>query len=222
MTSCHLKRSSRECWPVKTTPPCRGAKYEAFIDLLVDRCCSSKERHDYFEAAARTQTGGIQVESNDGNAEIQKIRRRTGKRASGDRRHASRPAGEGDASVHTPFFQEILVCGEVIGEGVDLQRFCRHVIQHDLAWNPSTIEQRTGRIDRLGCKAENRHPIEVFLPYLAGAADERQYRVMTEREHWFGIVMGQEEVAKLIPSMQIASSCRHRRPSRKGSHSISR
>jgi hypothetical protein len=85
-----------------------------------------------------------------------------------------------------------------MGEGVDLQRFCRHIIHHDLDWNPSTIEQRTGRIDRLGCKAEGRHPIDVYLPYLAGTADERQYRVMSDRERWFRIVMGQDEVARLI------------------------
>jgi hypothetical protein len=74
----------------------------------------------------------------------------------------------------------------------------RHVIHHDLAWNPSTIEQRTGRIDRLGCKAEGRQPIVVYLPYLAGTADERQYQVMSDREQWFRVVMGQEEVARLI------------------------
>ena len=72
-------------------------------------------------------------------------------------------------AFNTPFFPDILVCSQVMGEGVDLQRFCRHVIHHDLDWNPSTIEQRTGRIDRLGCKAEGRHPIVVYLPYLAGA-----------------------------------------------------
>jgi len=101
-------------------------------------------------------------------------------------------------AFNTPFFPDIFVCSEVMGEGVDLQRFCRHVIHHDLAWNPSTIEQRTGRIDRLGCKAEGRQPIAVYLPYLAGAADERQYRVMVDRERWFRVVMEQEEVARLI------------------------
>jgi superfamily II DNA/RNA helicase len=102
-------------------------------------------------------------------------------------------------AFNTPFFPDILVCSEVMGEGVDLQQMCRHVIHHDLAWNPSSIEQRTGRIDRLGCKAEGRHPIVVYLPYLAGTADERQFQVMTEREQWFRIVMGQDEVAQLIP-----------------------
>ena len=57
---------------------------------------------------------------------------------------------------------------------IDLHRYCRYVIHHDLDWNPSDIEQRTGRIDRLGCKAEGKHPIAVFLPYISGTADERQ------------------------------------------------
>ena len=47
-------------------------------------------------------------------------------------------------------------------------------------------------------KAEGRQPIVVYLPYLAGTADERQYRVMSDRERWFRVVMGQDEVAKLI------------------------
>ena len=86
-----------------------------------------------------------------------------------------------------------------MAEGVDLHLSCRHIIHHDLAWNPSAIEQRTGRVDRLGCKAENRDSIEVYRPYISGAADERQYRVMTDRERWFRIVMGSEQVEDLIP-----------------------
>jgi len=92
------------------------------------------------------------------------------------------------------------VCSRVMGEGIDLHRYCRHVVHHDLDWNPSAIEQRTGRTDRLGCKAECEHPIVVFRPYLDGGADHRQYRVMTDRESWFRIVMGQEELARLVPS----------------------
>ena len=105
-------------------------------------------------------------------------------------------------AFNTPFFPDILVCSQVMGEGIDLQRYCRHVIHHDLDWNPSSIEQRTGRVDRLGCKAEGRFPILVYLPYLAGTADERQYLVMRDREDWFKIVMGQEEIARLSSSLE--------------------
>jgi len=80
-----------------------------------------------------------------------------------------------------------------MGEGVDLHRFCRHVIHHDLCWNPSTLEQRTGRLDRVRCKAEVcLRPIEVYEPFLAGSADEKMFRVLRDRERWFQIVMGQK------------------------------
>ncbi len=48
-------------------------------------------------------------------------------------------------AFNSPMFPEILISSAVLGEGVDLHRFCRHVIHHDLCWNPSTLEQRTGR-----------------------------------------------------------------------------
>lgn len=47
----------------------------------------------------------------------------------------------------------ILLSSEVGGEGIDLQ-FSRVVINYDLPWNPMRLEQRIGRIDRLGQKAE--------------------------------------------------------------------
>jgi len=82
---------------------------------------------------------------------------------------------------------------EVMGEGVDLHRFCRHIIHHDLCWNPSTLEQRTGRLDRVRCKAEVcSRSIEVYEPFLAGSADEKMFRVLRDRERWFQIVMGQK------------------------------
>ncbi|MDY6826623.1 MAG: SNF2-related protein [Bacillota bacterium] len=47
----------------------------------------------------------------------------------------------------------VLLSSEVGGEGVDLQ-FSRVVINYDLPWNPMRLEQRIGRIDRLGQKAK--------------------------------------------------------------------
>ena len=185
------------------------AKFEAFIDFLVDSC-SAAEREDYLEAAARTQTGEIRVEADDPAADgdegkdshmtLANVQEATGKTKRDQRSRLMR-------AFNTPFFPDIFVCSQVMGEGVDLQRYCCHVIHHDLAWNPSSIEQRTGRIDRLGCKAELKRPIHVYLPYLSGTADERQFRVMTDREQWFRIVMGQDDVARLIPCDED-----HRRP----------
>jgi SNF2 family DNA or RNA helicase len=90
-------------------------------------------------------------------------------------------------------FPEILISSAVLAEGVDLHRFCRYVIHHDLCWNPSTLEQRTGRLDRIRCKAELSHrPIVVYEPFLGGSADEKMFRVVRDRERWFQIVMGQK------------------------------
>ena len=165
-------------------------KFDGFVRMMAQ--CSPDERRHYIEAALRTQTGGIRVEGESEAAiALANVQVATGETRRDARARLMR-------AFNTPFFPDVLVCSEVMGEGVDLQRYCRHVIHHDLSWNPSTIEQRTGRVDRLGCKAEGKHSIVVCLPYLAGTADERQYRVMTDRERWFRVVMGQEEVAKLI------------------------
>lgn len=47
----------------------------------------------------------------------------------------------------------VLLASEVGSEGIDLQ-FCRVLVNYDLPWNPMRIEQRIGRIDRVGQKAE--------------------------------------------------------------------
>lgn len=96
-------------------------------------------------------------------------------------------------SFNTPFFPEILVASSVLAEGVDLHLNCRYVIHYDLCWNPSTLEQRTGRVDRIGAKAEVvKRPIEVFLPYVGGTQDEKTYRVVLDRERWFQVLMGEK------------------------------
>ncbi len=43
----------------------------------------------------------------------------------------------------------VLVATESGGEGINLQ-FCHHMINYDLPWNPMRLEQRIGRIHRLG------------------------------------------------------------------------
>jgi superfamily II DNA/RNA helicase len=70
---------------------------------------------------------------------------------------------------------------------------CRHVIHHDLCWNPSTLEQRSGRVDRIGSKSENvGKPIHLFMPYVAATQDEKMYKVVKDRERWFQIIMGEK------------------------------
>ena len=96
-------------------------------------------------------------------------------------------------TFNTPFYPEILIASAVLAEGVDLHLNCRYIIHHDLCWNPSTIEQRTGRVDRIGAKVEKcGKSIDIFMPYVAGTQDEKMYRVVMDRERWFKVVMGEK------------------------------
>lgn len=102
-------------------------------------------------------------------------------------------------TFNTPFFPDILITSSVMAEGVDLHLNCRHIIHHDLCWNPSTLEQRTGRVDRIGAKAEKcGKSIKVYLPFISETQDEKMYRVVTERERWFNIVMGEKYKVDVI------------------------
>ncbi len=56
----------------------------------------------------------------------------------------------------------VLLSSEVGSEGIDLQ-FARVLINYDLPWNPMKVEQRIGRIDRLGQKAEQIHIINLII-----------------------------------------------------------
>jgi len=100
---------------------------------------------------------------------------------------------------NTPYRPEILVATSVGQEGIDLHRECRHVIHHDLCWNPATIEQRTGRVDRIGSKvererlgadAEDAPTLEIAVPYLAATYDERMFEELYRRAQLFEVTLG--------------------------------
>jgi ERCC4-related helicase len=96
-------------------------------------------------------------------------------------------------AFNSPLFPEVLVASQVLAEGIDLHRACRFVIHHDLYWNPSIVEQRIGRVDRIQSKSElSRKPIHVFEPFISATADETMFRVLKDRERWFQVVMGED------------------------------
>ena len=63
----------------------------------------------------------------------------------------------------------VLLSSEVGSEGIDLQ-FARMMFNYDLPWNPMRVEQRIGRIDRMGQKA-NRITIGHFVT--TGTVDDK-------------------------------------------------
>ena len=67
-----------------------------------------------------------------------------------------------------PNGSQILLSSEVGAEGIDLQ-FARIVVNYDLPWNPMKVEQRIGRIDRLGQVADK---IQIVSFVLADTIEE--------------------------------------------------
>nr|WP_272910214.1 RNA polymerase-associated protein RapA [Acinetobacter nectaris] len=70
---------------------------------------------------------------------------------------------------------QILLCSEIGSEGRNFQ-FASDLILFDLPANPDVLEQRIGRLDRIG--QENR--IQIHVPYLLGTAQERMFRWYNE------------------------------------------
>jgi hypothetical protein len=103
------------------------------------------------------------------------------------------------SGFNTPLLPEVLICTSVGQEGIDLHRHCRHVVHFDLAWNPAVLEQRTGRVDRIGSKTfreralstgQADYCLEIGVPYLAGTYDERMYEEIRLRAQTFEVLTG--------------------------------
>lgn len=84
---------------------------------------------------------------------------------------------------------QILLSSEVASEGVDLQ-FSSLLINYDLPWNPMKIEQRIGRIDRIGQQAER---IVIWNLMYADTIDDRVYTRLLERLDIFRSALGSIE-----------------------------
>lgn len=60
---------------------------------------------------------------------------------------------------------QVLICSEIGSEGRNFQ-FASQLVMFDLPFNPDLLEQRIGRLDRIGQKQD----IDVYVPYLKGTS----------------------------------------------------
>ncbi|MFQ5873790.1 MAG: SNF2-related protein, partial [Dehalococcoidia bacterium] len=74
----------------------------------------------------------------------------------------------------------IMIATEAAAEGINLQ-FCNLVVNYDLPWNPQRIEQRIGRLDRIGQK----HDVHIYNFFLEGTLDARILTVLQDRIRLF-------------------------------------
>ncbi|MEO8715024.1 MAG: helicase-related protein, partial [Acetobacteraceae bacterium] len=80
----------------------------------------------------------------------------------------------------------VLLCSESGGEGRNLQ-FCNTLINFDIPWNPMAIEQRIGRIDRIGQTRE----VFVFNLATSGTIEDQVLRILDEKINMFELVVGE-------------------------------
>jgi hypothetical protein len=79
----------------------------------------------------------------------------------------------------------LLISTEAGGEGRNFQ-FCHWMVNYDLPWNPMRVEQRIGRIDRIGQK----HDPRIINFAVLGTIEERILEVLTNRIRLFEETVG--------------------------------
>jgi SNF2 family DNA or RNA helicase len=104
--------------------------------------------------------------------------------------HGQLPRAEKDAAIHR-FEQsaQVLLSTEAAGEGRNLQ-FCRLMLNFDLPWNPQRIEQRVGRIHRVG----QTRPVEIFNFSAEGTVEDYILQILDRKLNMFELVIGEMDM----------------------------
>lgn len=95
-----------------------------------------------------------------------------------------------------PGYPFVLVTTDVLQEGEDLHTFCSNVIHYGISWTPSSMEQRTGRVDRIASQvhrrldglkrpAEGHEKLQVYFPYLKDTVEVLQVGRVFDRMNSF-------------------------------------
>ena len=95
-----------------------------------------------------------------------------------DRDEAKRRFRDGEA--------DILICTDAAAEGLNFQ-FCGALVNYDMPWNPMRVEQRIGRIDRLG---QNHSVIRIVNLHYEDTVETDVYRALRHRIGLFETVVG--------------------------------
>jgi superfamily II DNA or RNA helicase len=104
--------------------------------------------------------------------------------------HGGLTAAEKDVAIERfAAGADVLVSTEVGGLGRNLQ-FCRTVVNYDLPWNPVQLEQRVGRVHRIGQSRE----VFVFNFCLRGSLEEYILTVLHDKLNLFELVAGEIEM----------------------------
>ncbi|RKH15185.1 helicase [Corallococcus sp. CA053C] len=155
--------------------PGRDAKFLTFVGVL----------RDLWKVEPRAKVL-VFTESRDTLESLQSELSREGVEALGY--HGDLPLVERDRQVarfRDPEGPRVLICTEVGGEGRNFQ-FAHHLVHYDLPWSPSTVEQRIGRLDRIG----QAHPVDIHVFDPAGTLASDVLMLLADAVGVFGETVG--------------------------------
>lgn len=89
------------------------------------------------------------------------------------------------ARFRDPDGPPVLLSTEVGGEGRNFQ-FCHHLVNYDLTWSPAAIEQRIGRLDRIG----QNHEVQIHCFRVEGTIGARVFDLMADAVRVFDETVG--------------------------------
>ena len=84
---------------------------------------------------------------------------------------------------------QVLLSTEAAGEGRNLQ-FCRTLINFDIPWNPMRIEQRVGRIHRIGQTRE----VRIYNLSARGTVEDYLLGILDQKLNMFELVIGEMDM----------------------------
>lgn len=91
----------------------------------------------------------------------------------------------------------VLVSTDAGGEGLNLQ-FAHVIINYDLPWNPMRIEQRIGRVDRIGQK----HVVRAFNMIFQDSVEHRVHEILEEKLKTIFAEFGVDKTSDVLDSAE--------------------
>jgi ERCC4-related helicase len=107
---------------------------------------------------------------------------------------------------NSPFGPDVLVVTDRLSEGIDLHRYCRHLIHYELDPSPIRTVQRNGRLRRVNSwAAVTGQSISYAYPAFRGTRDHRLVQIMKKRIDNFSLLLGgvqDFDVAEVVGSQE--------------------
>jgi len=84
----------------------------------------------------------------------------------------------------------VLIATPKAQEGIDLHHYCRHVVLFDLTWNPAAMEQRIGRVHRIGGSRGVNEKVTVVYCYQKGTYEQVMADRVQQRCEMMRVLLG--------------------------------